>query len=103
MGFVRIKSDPSLYVFRRGNVRIIIPVYINDMRLASTFKKESDDVVQELATHFELHDLGETSYLLGIEITGDHPNRTISLSQCQYIIDTLERFGFSGCSPVYTC
>ena len=102
MGFVRIKSDPSLYVFRRGNVRIIIPVYIDDMTLASTSKKESDDVVQELATHFELHDLGETSYLLGIEITRDRPNRTISLSQRQYIIDTLERFGFSGCSPVHT-
>ena len=51
---------------------------------------------------YKLRDLGETSSLLGIGITRDRPNRRIMLCQRQYIIDMLERYGFSDCSPVKT-
>ena len=59
-------------------------------------------ILQDLQKHFKLHDLRPSSYLLGIEITRDRPNRSLSLSQCQYIINMLERFGFSDCNPVST-
>ena len=58
--------------------------------------------MQELSEHFKLRDLGPTSFLLGIQITRDRSNRRISLSQRQYILDMLERYGFSGCSPIKT-
>ena len=45
---------------------------------------------------------GPTSFLLGIHITRDFEKRTISLSQCQYIVDMLDCFGFGTCSPVST-
>jgi hypothetical protein len=41
--------------------------------------------------HFKLRNLGPTKFLLGVEISQDRDNPSISLSQCQYIIDTLER------------
>ena len=49
MGFTRLKSDPSLYLYRRGPVRIIMPVFIDDITLASNDPAESDRTVQELA------------------------------------------------------
>ena len=102
LGFARLKSDVSLYLYRRGTVRIIMPVFIDDITLASSSAEESDRLVQELSQHFKLRDLGPTSWLLGILITRDRPNRCISLSQRQYIIDMLERYGFSSCASVQT-
>ena len=102
MDFKRVKSDSSLYVYRKGPTRIIIPIYIDDITISSTSEQESDKVVTQLSKRFELRDLGPTTGLLGIQIIRDRPNRTISLSQRQYIVDMLERFGFSGCTPVHT-
>ena len=83
-------------------MRLMVPVFINDITIASNSAAESDRIVQELSTAFKLRDLGPTSFLLGIEIARDRPNRRISLSQRQYITDMLERYGFSDCSPVKT-
>ena len=46
--------------------------------------------------------MGPTSYLLGIEITRDWNKGTIALSQHQYVIDMLQKFGFALCRPVNT-
>ena len=102
LGFTQLKSDASLYIFRRDSVRIIMSVFIDDITIASTSAAESDRIVQELSGHFKLRDLGPTSFLPGIAITRDRPNRCIMLSQRQYILDMLKRYGFSECSPVKT-
>ena len=102
LGFVRLKSDASLFFYSRGSVRLMMPVFIDDITIASTSSAESDRFVSELAQHFKLRDLGPTSWLLGIQITRDRLNRTLSLSQRQYIVDMLETYGFTDCSPVQT-
>ena len=85
-----------------GIVRIIVPIFVDDITLASKSQKALDDTVKELAKHFPLRDLGPTSFLLGINIIRDRSKRTIALSQRQYIVDMLERYGFATCSPVST-
>ena len=55
-----------------------------------------------MESHFKLRDLGETEYLLGIGVTGDRSKRTLALSQKQYVLDMLSRFGMADCSPVST-
>lgn len=102
MGFKRILCEHSIWVFGRGDSRIIIPVFIDDMTIAAKSKAEVDRVKLELKSHFKLRDLGPTSFLLGVSIERDRPNRTIRLSQRQYVLDLLDRFNFSDCSPVST-
>ena len=102
LGFSRLQSDASLYLFSRGSVRIIMPIFIDDITIASSNAAESDRIVQELSEHFKLRDRGPTLFLLGIQIIRDRSNRRISLSQRQYILDMLERYGFSGCSSIKT-
>jgi hypothetical protein len=102
MGFSQIKSDPSVYVFLRDSLRIIIPVFVDDMTIICKSKSAIQAFIQELSSHFKLRDLGPTSQLLGIKIDRDRPSKTISLSQKQYILDMLERYGMSDCKPVST-
>ena len=102
MGFKRLESDRSIYILLRGDVRIIVPIFIDDITFASSDSAQIDSAVKELSSHFKLRDLGPTSFLLGVEIIRNRTKRTISLSQRQYIIDALERFGMSDCNPVGT-
>ena len=102
MGFKRLESDRSIYIFFRGDVRIIIPVFIDDITFASSNRAAIDSTIKELASYFKLRDLGPTSFLLGIEIIRNPEKHQIALSQRQYIIDALERFNMSDCNPVQT-
>ena len=56
----------------------------------------------QLSQHFKLKDLGPTSSLLGVSIERDRSNRTIKLSQCQYVKDILNRFALGDVSTVST-
>jgi len=81
MGFKRIYSDSSVYIYDRDGIKVIVPVFVDDITLASACKKALDKFVAELATYFKLRDLGPTSYLLGVEIKRDREKRKIQLSQ----------------------
>jgi transposase InsO family protein len=102
LGFKKAYSDPSLYIFDRDNIRVIVPVFVDDITLASKSTDALDKFVAELATYFKLRDLGPTSLLLGVEITRDRTKRTIHLSQSQYILNKLNEFDMADCKPVGT-
>src|SRR6201986_4222881 len=72
------------------------------MTLVSKSKEKIAKLKEELKKHFKLRDLGGTSFLLGIKMERDRPNHTLKLSQHQYTLDILARFGFTSCSPVST-
>ena len=40
MGFNRIKVDHAIWVFKQGDIRIIVPAYVDDLMIAT--KKHSD-------------------------------------------------------------
>ena len=90
MGFKRLESNRSIYIFLRDEVQIIIPVFIDDITFALSNSTAIDVAIKDLASHFKLRDLGPTTFLLGIEIARNLEKHQITLSQCQYIIDALE-------------
>jgi hypothetical protein len=102
MGFKRLICEHSIWIYSRGDRRIIVPVFIDDMTIAARTKEEIAKTKDELKTHFKLHDLGSTSWLLGVEIKRDRATHTITLHQHQYILDILKRFNMENCKPVST-
>lgn len=86
MGFKWVLCEHSIWVFGRGDSRIIIPVFIDDMTIAAKSQSEVDRIKTELKALFKLRDLGPTSFLLGVSIERDRPHRTIRLSQRQYVL-----------------
>lgn len=91
LGFSRIKSDASVWVYDREGVRVIVPVFVDDMTLVSKSKQKIAELKEELKKHFKLRDLGPTEFLLGVKIERDRSNRTLHLSQHQYTPDVLSR------------
>jgi len=102
LGFTRLQSDSSIYIFSRGDLKIIVPVYIDDITLISKNDSAMDNVVKELQQHFKLRDLGPTTFLLSVQIHQDFSTHSISLSQPQYIDELLKCFGMDDCKPVQT-
>ena len=49
-----------------------------------------------LANTFDMKDLGETSYILGIKLFRDRNQRIIGLSQAAYIEKVLSRFSMDN-------
>ena len=102
MGFKQLESDCSIYILIRGDVQIIIPIFINNITFALSSSVTINSAVKEISSNFKLHDLGPTSFLLGIKIIHNPEKHQISLSQCQYIFDALECFNMSDCNPIGT-
>ncbi|KAJ3013542.1 hypothetical protein NUW54_g1564 [Trametes sanguinea] len=80
----------------------MIPVFVDDITIASKSLDSIQRVKEELRAHFKLRDLGPTSWLLGVKIERDRAKRSLSISQRQYALDILERYGFANCDPVST-
>ena len=78
--FKKIKSDSSIFVFHdpKSDTRIICPVYVDDISICGKDKVKIQWVKDELAKRFKMRDLGPAEFLLGIHITRDRKNRTIS-------------------------
>ena len=55
-----------------------------------------------LSSHFEMSDLGELAWILGIRVKRDRISRTITLSQAAYIDSIIKRFNLSSASPLST-
>jgi len=102
IGFERIDCDYSVYVYRRDDIKIIVPIHVDDLLIASNSRDAIQKVKSDLASHFKIHDQGPTTSILGIKVERDRPNRTISLSQPSYIESILEQFGMSECNPAHT-
>ena len=72
------------------------------MFIASKDLSRARQVVADLEKQFQLHDLGDTSFLLGVHIQRDRSRHSLSLSQTQYIVDVLEQYSMSDCVAVST-
>ena len=55
-----------------------------------------------LSSTFEMKDLSEVHWFLGLEIMCDHPHRTIMLSQERYTLDILGHFNMLDSHPIST-
>jgi hypothetical protein len=84
----------SLLVWKhsKGDIKVIVPVFIDDITLVSKSESAMASTVTELSKHFKLRDLGSTTLLLGIQVKQDCSNGSISLSQEHYIRELLECF-----------
>ena len=102
MGFTQIQSDPSIYVWVSDGVRIILPVFVDNITIVSQDLAKITSFKESLRKIFKIKELGPLSYLLGIKIDYDQGNRVLQLSQRQYAIDCLTRFKLSDCNPVAT-
>jgi transposase InsO family protein len=99
MGFTRLECDHSVFIYERNKVKLVIPVHVDDLIIASKSKDALKEFKLEFSKRFKLREQGPTTFFLGVKLERDRANRTISLSQPTYIqsiIDEYIRIGPDG-------
>src|SRR5205807_575052 len=91
-GFTRSQVDRAVYFRRADDEHTVITVSVDDMAVTSKYLKHITKFKDQLQERFEISDLGELTWLLGLKIERDRRTRTIRLSQGAYIDTIVERF-----------
>jgi len=103
LGFTRAIANDCLYVlWEHGKIVLMVLIYVDDMAVAG---KGIPGIVlfkQNLSKDFEITDLGELRFILGILVTRDRSKYLIFLNQSAYITQVLARFGMLDAKPVST-
>jgi hypothetical protein len=100
MGYRQCNGDHTVF-YRHSNQRItILAVYVDDIIIIGDDEAEILRLKKCLSRVFEVKDLGQLRYFLGIEIA--RSARGIVLSQRKYVLDLLNDTGMMQCRAAAT-
>ncbi len=97
-GFQTSNANFSLYVKKTNHGIIIIVIYVDDLIITRDNDAYIFDLKKLLKQKFEMKDLGELRYFLGIEVI--QSPKGIWLLQRQYALKKLSEYGMTGCKPI---
>ena len=101
MGFVQAAGDPCLYIASEGEM-FLIAVYVDDILLAGCSNERLTAVKQALSRKFQVKDMGELHYFLGVKVVQDHRTGSVWIGQESYAETILRRFGMEDAKTVRT-
>lgn len=103
LGFHRSEADHCLFhrLSKDGTIVLII-VYVDDFLIASNNATAIVNVKQDCAIRYNLTDMGDASFIVGIQIERNRFQRTIRLNQTSYIHSIIAKFGMDNCAAVST-
>ena len=81
---------------------IYLVLYVGNILLIANDTDLMVEIKQLLFSHFDMKDLGGTSYVLGIQILHDRPSDIMILSQQTYIEHIMKIFNLQSCSSSNT-
>eukprot|EP00253_Pinus_taeda_P036605 PITA_36605 len=99
MGFVKSDADPNLYYRVVENEPLILVLYVDDLFVTGS-SRLIGDCKKNLATEFDMKDLGRMHYFLGLEVWPQKGE--IFLGQGRYATKILKRFRMEDCRPMAT-
>jgi transposase InsO family protein len=102
LGFTALASDHCIYVERSEQLVTFIVLYVDDLLLIGNSLARLANMKRKLSNSFEMTDLGEAQFILGLQLTRDRAARTLSLSQADYVRRVVERYGMANSRPVPT-
>ncbi|KAG9450499.1 hypothetical protein H6P81_010464 [Aristolochia fimbriata] len=104
-GFKPNLYDPCVYTQVSGGKFVIMSLYVDDILLMGNDLDMVLRIKEWLKTQFDMKDMGEALFILGIKIERDRKVKKLSLSQERYLDSVLKRFGVVGWktidSPIY--
>jgi hypothetical protein len=98
-GFKKNKEDNCIYAKFRNGKFIFLILYVDDILLASSDISLLLETKRFLSSNFDMKDLGEASFVLGIKIHRDRRKGVLRLSQKAYLEKVIKKFSMHACNP----
>ena len=102
MGYERTEADHAVFIRVKGDILSILALYVDDITMACNNLQVIQEDKETLKKHYQMTDLGEITWILGMHITRDRRAGWIALSQEKYALELLDRFGKSDARPIST-
>ena len=98
-GFKENEEDNCIYAKFKNGIFIFLILYVDDILLASSDVNLLLETKKFLSSNFDMKDLGEASFVLGIEIHRDRRKGVLGLSQKTYLEKVLKNTVCMRASP----
>jgi hypothetical protein len=99
LGFKRTEADHGVFFKKLAGNIVIVAVHVDDGLVTGSSTPLISKFKVEMDKKYKLTDLGPANWLLGIKISRDMVNKTISLSQHAYIEGIISRYNFDDLKP----
>jgi hypothetical protein len=93
IGFKRLNVDHSIYMQTSKGGEAIIGVHVDNMAVTATNKVTRNPIIQDLHKVLNIINMGPVKWFLGMEVTMNCNECTITLSQVAYIDKIVQQFG----------
>ena len=101
-GFKVSIADEATFFKVDSNNFIVIAAAMDDFNIVTNSRALSTKTKSNLNHHFELVDLAKINWLLGVSVTRNLEDKTISVGQQAYVEQILARLGLTDASPDVT-
>jgi hypothetical protein len=91
-----------LYIKQTGDYILVTILYVDDLIILSSDVTKLKWLKSQFEKDFEMSDLGELNYCLGVQFQRDRKTLTITMSQTSYIEEMFRCFNMEDCKPVTT-
>ncbi|KAG7594092.1 Integrase catalytic core [Arabidopsis thaliana x Arabidopsis arenosa] len=99
-GFKKSESDHTLFTLRSSQGIVVVLIYVDDLIISGDNKEGIISTKAFLKSTFDIKDLGELKYFLGIEVCRSPEG--LFLSQRKYTLDLLHETGSMDAKPAKT-
>ena len=89
-------DKPCVYKRHQDKVIMFLVLYVDDILLIGNDVGVMSSVKVWLSSQFDIKDLGEANFILGIKLWRDHKNKMLGLSQAEYTDKVLEWFSMQN-------
>ena len=100
LGFVKSLSESTLYIKGNQANSIVISLYVDDLLVTGSNAKLIQQFKDDMLQVFEMTDLGEMTYFLGMEVKQN--DGEIFISQRKYAKEILKKFNMENCKSMNT-
>jgi hypothetical protein len=95
LGLIACKEEPCIYRSKEG---IFIVFYVDDVQVLyhKSIETQAQELIQRLKGAYDLRDLGDIEWFLGIRVIRDRPAKKIWLVHDTYIEKIAKKFKLNG-------
>lgn len=89
-----------MFLKKKGDLVTYLIIYVDDMIITGNDENEIQSLKRRLFGEFEMKDLGNLKYFLGIEVL--RSRKGIFICQKKYVLNLLAKAGMFDCKPAKT-
>ena len=97
VGFTQTYSDPCVYINKETG--IILAMWVDDFIIFGQSMDSISNLKELLQQEFEMKDLGDLKYFLGIQVNRDRSRKLIHIHQTGYTNMILDWYGMQNSKP----